>query len=159
MTIKTMVVAGAVLSGLALGFAGPVFAGDPVNVAADQMEVIDTENKTIFTGNVVAVRPKDQMVADKMVVYNVNEKQPDGTEKAVTDHIDATGNVKITTKTQTITGALAKFLTQVDKLEVTGNVVVVQGQSTIKGQKLLVDLKTNHLQMSGGRVQGSFVPK
>jgi lipopolysaccharide export system protein LptA len=79
--------------------------------------------------------------------------------KSETDLLDAKGNVTITTKTQTITGNAAKYYVQLDKLEVTGNVLVKEGKSVIKGEKLNVDLKTNHLQMSGGRVRGSFVPK
>jgi lipopolysaccharide export system protein LptA len=134
-------------------------AGDAVNIEADQMEVIDAEHHTIFTGNVIAVRPKDSIKSDKMVVTSSDEKQPDGTTRSVTELLDATGNVVITTKTQTITGSAAKFYIQKDKLEVTGNVIVVQGTSTIKGTHLNVDLKTNHLQMTGGRVQSSFVPK
>jgi lipopolysaccharide export system protein LptA len=134
-------------------------AADTVNVTADQMEIIDAEHLTIFKGNVVAVRPKDQIQSDEMVVTSKDEKQPDGTMKSVTDLLDAKGHVTITTKTQTITGNLAKFYVQLDKLEVTGNVLVVEGKSTIKGEKLNVDLKTNHLQMSGGRVSTHFVPK
>jgi lipopolysaccharide export system protein LptA len=134
-------------------------AGDAVNVEADQMEVIDAEHRTIFKGNVVAVRPKDSIKSDVMIVTSSDVKQPDGTMKSVTDLLDATGNVVITTKTQTITGSSAKFYIQKDKLEVTGNVILVQGTSTIKGTHLNVDLKTNHLQMTGGRVQSSFVPK
>lgn len=134
-------------------------AADSVSVEADQMEIFDAQHKTVFRGNVVAVRPNDQITSDEMVVTNEDQKQPDGTLKSVTSLLDAKGHVRIKTKTQTITGAAARFFVQKNTLEVTGNVVVVQGQNSIKGEKLLVDLKTNHLQMLGGRVQGSFVPK
>ncbi len=136
-----------------------VRAADSVNVEADQMEVIDAQHQTIFKGNVVATRPKDSIKSDVMIVTSSDVQQPDGTLKSVTDLLDATGNVVITTKTQTITGSSAKFYIQKDKLEVTGNVILVQGTSTIKGTHLNVDLKTNHLQMTGGRVSSSFVPK
>lgn len=134
-------------------------AAETVNVEADQMEVIDAEHRTVFKGNVIAVRPKDSIKSDVMIVTSSDVKQPDGTMKSVTDLLDAVGNVVITTKTQTITGSAAKFYIQKDKLEVTGNVILVQGTSTIKGTFLKVDLKTNRLQMTGGRVQSSFVPK
>lgn len=134
-------------------------AAGPVNVEADQMEIIDADHQTVFKGNVIAVRTNDKIKSDEMIVTNKEEKQTDGSVKSVTDLLDAKGNVVITTKTQTITGNAAKFYVQVDKLEVTGNVVVTEGKSVIKGAKLNVDLKTNRLQMSGGRVSGSFVPK
>jgi lipopolysaccharide export system protein LptA len=151
---------------LALGITfhiGVAHAAESVSVEADQMEIIDAEHRTIFKGNVIAVRPTDQIKSDEMVVTNKDVKQSDGTMQSVTDLLDAKGNVVITTKTQTITGNAAKFFVLLDKLEVTGNVLVKEGKSVIKGEKLNVDLKTNRLLMSGGlsggRVKGSFVPK
>jgi lipopolysaccharide export system protein LptA len=135
------------------------FAAEAVNIEANEMEIIDSENKTIFRGNVIATRPKDQITSDEMIVTSSDKKQEDGTTKAVTELLDATGHVVITTKTQVITGTAAKFYIQKDKLEVTGNVWVTEGTNVIHGEKLKVDLKTNHLQMTGGRVQSSFTPK
>ncbi len=135
------------------------FAGENVLVDADSMEVIDAEHRTIFKGNVVATRPTDKIVGDVMIVTTEDQKQSDGTIKTVTNFLDAKGHVTITTATQTIKGDWAKFYIQEDKLEVGGNVSVVQGKSTVRGSKLTINLKSNHLQMSGGRVHGSFVPK
>ena len=130
-----------------------------VEVEADQMEIIDAEHKTIFTGNVISTRPSETIRADQMVVTSSEIKQTDGTTKSVTDRVDAQGNVTIKTKNQTITGGKAIFHIQENTLEVVGNVHVTQGTSNVRGEKLTVDLDTNHLQMSGGRVKGSFVPK
>jgi lipopolysaccharide export system protein LptA len=130
-----------------------------VSVEADQMEIIDAQHQTIFRGNVVATRPTDQIKSDTMVVISSDKTQDDGSTKSVTELLDATGNVTITTKKQTITGSAAKFFVQKDKLEVTGNVVVTEGTSVIRGTRLNVDLKTNHLTMTGGRVKTSFTPK
>ena len=139
--------------------ASPLHAAGNVEVEADQMEIIDSEHKTIFTGNVVSTRPSETIKSDEMVVTTADVKQTDGTMKTVTDKVNATGNVLIKTKNQTITGSSAIFDVQANTLEVMGNVRVVQGESNLKGQKLVVDLTTNHLQMSGGRVKGSFIPK
>ena len=135
------------------------YAGDNVLVDADSMEVIDAEHRTIFRGNVVATRPTDKIVGDQMIVTTADVKQPDGSMKTVTNFLDAKGNVTITTKTQTITGDWAKFYIQEDKLEVGGNVRVVQGKTVVRGAKLVINLNSNHMQLSGGRVHGSFVPK
>ena len=140
---------------------GAIIAKEAANVEveADQMEIIDAEHKTIFTGNVISTRPSETIRADEMVVTSTDVKQTDGTTKSVTDRVDAKGNVTIKTKSQTITGSTAIFHIQANTLEVLGNVHVTQGTSIVRGQKLTVDLDTNHLQMSGGRVKGSFVPK
>jgi lipopolysaccharide export system protein LptA len=134
-------------------------ADNNVNVEADAMEIIDAEHKTIFTGNVVAKRPTDTIRADEMIVTSAEQKQTDGTTKSVTDFVNAKGNVTINTKNATITGEWCKFDVLNNQLVVGGNVRLTQGATVVKGQKLNVDLATNHLQMSGGRVSGSFVPK
>ena len=151
----------AVLAALSLApfLASPAHAASGnVEVEADSMEIIDAEHKTIFTGNVVSTRPSETIHADEMIVSTTEVKQDDGTMKTVTNFVDAKGSVTITTKNQVITGTAAKFRVLENLLEVTGNVKVVAGESTLKGEKLLVDLKTNHLQMAGGRVKGSFIP-
>lgn len=135
------------------------YAGDSVLIDADSMEVIEAENRTIFKGNVVATRPTDKIVGDVMIVSTADQKQSDGTVKSVTNFLDVKGHVIITTATQSIKGDWAKFYIQEDRLEVGGNVSVAQGKSTVRGTKLTINLKSNHLQMSGGRVHGSFVPK
>ena len=135
-----------------------VFAAENVQVDADSMEVLDAQHKTIFKGNVIATRPTDQITGAEMVVTTADIKQPDGTMKTVTNFLDAKGGVKITTKTQTITGDWAKFYIQEDRLEVGGTVKVVQGKNTVRGNRLTINLKTKHMEVTGGRVHGSFVP-
>jgi lipopolysaccharide export system protein LptA len=130
-----------------------------VEVEADQMEIIDAEHKTIFSGNVISTRPSETIKSDQMVVTTTDVKQTDGSTKSVTDKVHATGNVTIKTKSQLITGTTAIFDVQANTLQVMGNVHVTQGDSKLTGEKLVVDLDTNHLQMSGGRVKGSFIPK
>lgn len=137
---------------------GVAHAAGNVDVEADAMEIIDAEHKTIFRGNVVAKRPTDTIKADEMTVLSTSQKQPDGTMKSVTDHVDAKGNVTIVARDAVITGDNAKFDVIHDQLLVGGDVKLVQGTSTVRGQKLNVDLKTFHLNMTGGRVNGSFVP-
>jgi len=133
-------------------------AAGNVNVEADAMEIIDSEHKTVFRGNVVAKRPSDTIKADEMVVLSTDEKQQDGTTKTVTDHVDAKGNVTINTRDAVILGDWAKFDVLHDQLVVGGEVTLTQGSSVVRGKKLNVDLKTFHLNMTGGRVSGSFVP-
>lgn len=134
------------------------YGAENVLIDADSMEVIEAENRTIFRGNVVATRPTDKIVGDEMIVTTAQLKQSDGSVKTVTNFLDAKGHVTITTATQTITGDWAKFYIQEDKLEVGGNVRVVQGKTTVRGAKLVVNLKSNRMKLSGGRVRGSFVP-
>lgn len=159
MSFAKTFVAAAVTGMLSLPlFRLPAHAAGNVDVEADSMEIIDADHKTIFRGNVVAKRPSDTIKADEMVVSSSDQKQSDGSSKSVTDFVDAKGDVSINTRDALITGDWCKFDVLHEQLVVGGNVKVVQGQSTVHGQKLNVDLKNFHLQMSGGRVTGSFAP-
>ena len=130
----------------------------PVDIEADKMEIQDKENKAIFTGNVHAKRPDVTLDCDLLVVDFVDAKQADGTSKTEVTNLDATGDVVIVTERQKITGEHATMDPRTDILVVTGNVVLTQGKTVLRGPKLNANLKTNKMDMTGGRVKGSFVP-
>ena len=131
----------------------------PVDIEANEMEIVDADKRAIFRGDVDAVRSGDHIKSDEMVVDYSEVKQADGTSKSQVSKLDATGNVTILTNKQVITGDWAKLNILTDQLEVGGGVKVVEGKTVLRGPKLYVDLKTKKLIMSGGRVKGSFVPK
>lgn len=155
----------ALILSLLAGLAAPAAAqtqtapGKEVTIEADQMEIIEKEQRAIFTGKVDAKRADVRLTADRLVVLYEDVKQPDGTAKNDVSKLDATGNVTIVTSTQRITGQSAKMDVKANKLVVTGSVQVVQGQTTLNGETLNVDLNTDKSQMTGGRVKGSFVPQ
>jgi lipopolysaccharide export system protein LptA len=130
----------------------------PTDVEAQEMEIIDEENRTIFRGKVVAKREKTTINADELEVMTIEVKQPDGSSKKEVDVMHAKGNVKIVTDSETITSARADIFDREDRLEAFDNVVLVQGSNTLKGQKLVVNLNTKRTVMTGGRVKGSFLP-
>ncbi len=131
----------------------------PVDIEANEMEIIDADKRAIFRGSVDATRNGDHIKSDEMIVDYSDVKQEDGTSKSQVSKLDANGHVTITTDKQVITGDWAKLNVLTDNLEVGGDVKVVEGKTILRGPKLSVDLKTKKLVMSGGRVKGSFVPK
>ena len=131
----------------------------PVNIEADQMEILDAEKKAIFRGNVDATRGDVNLKASELTVTYAEVKQADGTAKTDATNLDARGAVTIKTRRETITGDWAKFDPQSNKLVVGGNVKLVQGSTVLTGKELHADLDTNKVEMSGGRVKGSFLPK
>ena len=131
----------------------------PVEVEANEMEIIDADRQAIFRGKVDAVRDNQHIRSDFMTVFYSDIKQTDGTSKSQVSKLDATGNVTVTTEKQVITGEWAKMDVQANTLIVGGNVKLVDGKTTLQGEKLNVDLDTNRTLMTGGRVKGSFVPK
>ena len=129
-----------------------------VDIEADQMQVLEGEQKAIFTGNVDAKRGTVTLNSDKLVVHYRENKQQDGSGKTEVTFLDATGHVVIITRNQHITGQWAKMDVKANQVNIGGNVVVRQGKTVIKGQKLFVDLDKNVSQMWGGWVKGSFTP-
>ena len=130
-----------------------------VDIEASEMEILETDKRAIFRGDVVAKRPTDTIRCAEMVVYYVDVKQPDGSSNTEVDKLDCKSAVTITTTTQTITGDLAIFQLRQNLLDVTGDVKVVQGKTVIRGPHLTVDLKSKRTKMSGGRIKGRFIPK
>ncbi len=131
-------------------------SGGEVNIEADKMEVLEDQNKAIFTGKVDAVRGNVKLKCTKLIVTYVSVKKPDGKSKTDVTFLDATGAVQIITRKQRINGKWAKMNVRTNKLDVGGGVVVYQGQTIIRGKKLSVDLKTNKSRFHGGRVKGIF---
>ena len=130
-----------------------------VDIEASEMEILETDKRAIFRGDVVAKRPTDTIRCAEMVVYYVDVKQPDGSSNTEVDKLDCKSAVTITTTTQTITGDLAVFQLRQNLLDVTGDVKVVQGKTVIRGPHLTVDLKSKRTKMTGGRIKGRFIPK
>jgi lipopolysaccharide export system protein LptA len=139
--------------------AGAGLAQTAVEIEAGEMEILETDKKAIFKGDVIATRENETIRADQMLVTYVDVKQPDGSTRTDVDTMVCTGGVKITTPTQTITGSKATFYVQRDELIVSGNVTVKQGKTTLRGPELAANLKTKKTVMKGGRVKGTFVPK
>ena len=131
----------------------------PVDILANEMEILDKDKKAVFRGAVDATKGTTNIKSDTLTVTYADVKQPDGTTKTDATDIDAEGNVTITTPKEVITGDWAKYDPQTEKLTVGGKVKLVQGTTVLQGNQLVADLKTNRTQMTGGRVKGSFLPK
>jgi len=76
--------------------------------------------------------------------------------------LEASGGVIVTQKDQTATGDQGIFDTKSNSVTLIGNVVVKQGESQLKGDRLVVNLETGVSRMDvspkGGRIQGTFMP-
>ncbi len=139
--------------------AKPAAPPPPVNIEANEMEILDADKKAIFRGKVDAKRGDTTLKSDLLTVLYAEVKQPDGTTKTDATDLDAKGNVTIVTPKETITGDWAKFNPQANTLVVGGNVKLVQGATVLTGPELHADLNTDRIEMKGGRVKGSFLPK
>ncbi len=118
---------------------------EPINIEADTLEVLDDKNIAIFSGNVNVQQGKFNLVSKKLkVTYSRGDKnkQNSGAPKGI-KWIDATGKVVISTPdNQSATADWAKFDVLAKLVTIGGNVILSQSGNVMKGDKLVIDLKT-----------------
>jgi lipopolysaccharide export system protein LptA len=129
---------------------------EPVKIEANAFEVHDKDRYAIFTGNVVVQQGESTMRSRDMKVYY------EGSQRI--RRLEALGGVIITNKDQKASGDLGVLDMATNTATITGNVVLTQGPNVMRGDKLVVDLKTGFSRLESGskdgntRVQGLFVP-
>ena len=163
-------VAGALVGGVAmLGFASTAGAqniagfnsNQPVNYAADRIELQDRQNRVVLSGDVVINQGDLRLTAQRTTV-------------AYTDNgglriqrIDATGGVVVTRGGERASGAAGVYDFNRKVIVLSGGVNLRRGSDTLNGGRLTIDLNSGLSSVDGagapatgtqrgGRVSGSF---
>jgi lipopolysaccharide export system protein LptA len=151
---------------------------EPIKIDADKLDVLDKENRAIFTGNVVAVQGETTVRCTVMTVFYEGRgggqggagaaraaPTPAATGAAAGSNdssikkIDCKGPVTVVSKTQAATSDNAIFDRANNIVIMTGNVALNDGPNITRGDKLVYNTVTGVANVtSGGRVQGFFVP-
>jgi lipopolysaccharide export system protein LptA len=168
-------------------------SSDPIDIESDVLVVHDKDKYATFRGNVKAVQGTTTLRAKELNVHYVGgdnlasggakedgDKAPqakvaDATggaeakkgEQAQITKIEAKGEVVITSdEDQTTTSDWALYDVAGQLVTVGGNVVLTQGQNMLKGNRLVIDLKTGESRFentgneaAGGRIRALFMPK
>jgi lipopolysaccharide export system protein LptA len=161
--------------------------------------VRDKEKLATFKGNVKAVQGKTTLQAAELEVHytggnrlgigggegdssketqaaeNTAETKTEGKSESGTQitKLEAKGNVVITSQTnqanQTTTSEWALYDVPSQLVTVGGNVVLTQGENVLKGDRLVIDLKSGQSRFEntassssnagGGRIRALFMPK
>jgi len=153
---------------------------EPIKIDADKLDVLDKENKAVFTGNVVAVQGETTVRCSEMTV--LYEGRGGGQGGAATARATAPapaaqgqgqandssikrilckGPVTVVSKTQAATSDNAEFDRANNVVIMTGNVALNDGPNITRGEKLTYNTVTGVANVEthkGGRVQGFFVP-
>ncbi len=161
-------------------------ADQPVDIAADQLEVDDKKKIAIFRGNVSATQGEVNLKsAEIWIAYKESAKKPadptgakaapasplGGDASAIT-RIDAKGDVLVTMtpskpgeQPQQTKSDWAIFDVEKQQITLGGNVVLAQGDNIMSGSTLVVDLTTgltrfdNSVASGGtGRIKATFEP-
>lgn len=159
---------------------------EPIKIDADKLDVLDKENKAVFSGNVVAVQGETTVRCTVMTVFYEGRAGqaggPGGAKPAPAPapaptpapaaaaaapgqsndssikRIECKGPVTVVSKTQAATSDNAVFDRANNQVIMTGNVALNDGPNITRGERLVYNTTTGIANVQGGRVQGFFVP-
>ena len=132
---------------------------DPVQIEADQLEVLDAQAKAVFKGNVKVRQGKSLISTSRLVIKYL--KGSKGGQSDI-ESFDMTGGLIVTAGENTVTAEKGTYQVQTENIVLSGKVVVSQGPNVASGCKLTANLKTNNARLEackgGGRVKSVFTP-
>jgi lipopolysaccharide export system protein LptA len=165
---------------------------EPTDIESDLLVVQDKQKVATFKGNVKAVQGSTTLRAKELNVHYIGgdkltpgakkesksetpdpvEAQPSSADTAADENakitkIEARGEVVITSEDdQTTTSDWALYDLPSQQVTVGGNVVLTQGKNVLKGDRLVIDLKTGESRFentgnaaAGGRIRALFMPR
>lgn len=143
----------------------------PIEITADQLEVVQPNRKAVFRGNVVAVQGSVSLRASTMTVYYRTANERSGAMGAIAK-IEVSQNVVLATPDETAQANQGIYHVDYKQIQLVGDVVLTRGQNVLKGGRLDYDMRTQKSLLSagtsatgaagtsgsGGRVKGVFLP-
>ena len=139
-------------------------SNQPVNFAADRIELQDRQDRVVLSGNVVINQGDLQLTAGRTTVAYTDA----GTLRI--QRIDATGGVVVTRGGERASGSAGVYDFNRRVIVLSGGVALRRGSDTLNGGRLTIDLNTGLSSVdgagpsasgqvgsqNGGRVSGSF---
>jgi lipopolysaccharide export system protein LptA len=127
----------------------------PVNYAADRIELQDRQNRVVLSGNVEITQGDLRLTAGRTTVAFTDA----GSLRI--QRIDATGGVTVTRGGESARGAAAVYDLNRRTIILTGGVALRRGTDTLNGSRLTMNLNTGRSTVEGGgtqtgRVTGQF---
>ncbi|RJG46815.1 LPS ABC transporter substrate-binding protein LptA [Mesorhizobium sp. DCY119] len=140
---------------------------DPIQIESDKLEVRESENKAIFSGNVTVVQGPTLLKSGKMTVFYAKDGGSAATGSSNIDRLEVEDKVYVKSNTQVATGDRGTFDMKTEILVLSGDEVVMSdGPNVLVGCKLTVQMKTGEANVDGckkgnsgsGRVMMSITP-
>lgn len=136
---------------------GLKMSGDqPIQIESDKLEVRESENIAIFSGNVSVTQGPTLLKSGKMTVYYAQGGGGSAaTGSANIERLEVDGKVYVKSDNQVATGDRGTFDMKTEVLVLSGKEVVLsEGPNVLVGCKLTVQMKTGEAQVDGCK-QGS----
>lgn len=115
----------------------------PVEVAADNLSVNQSDGSATFTGNVVIGQGEMRLAADTVTV-----EYAEGGQNRIRS-LHARGNVTLVSGPDAAEAAEAVYDVETGNVTMTGQVVLTQGQNVLMGNNMTVNLETGTAQVQG----------
>lgn len=119
----------------------------PVDVEADRIEVQDRADRAIFSGNVRVRQAGLALSAERLTVAYDN-----GGGGVDIERLDASGNVTVTSATESARGDFAIYDLPRRLITLVGGVTLTQGANRISGGRLVLDLDSGRAVVDGSSV-------
>ena len=141
------------LQGAARAAAPTLGAGNgPIDITADQLEVVDAENRAVWRGNVEAIQGTSRLRSPSLTIYfakaapgaAASSGPAPGLGWGQIQRMEADGPVYYVTPQQNARGDHATYDAATNTIVMTGNVVLVQDKNVVQGDHLEINTLTNH---------------
>lgn len=125
---------------------GDAFSGfssnskDPIQIEADELEVIDSESRAIYRGN-VKIRQGASVITTSQLDVKYSRAGAGG--QGDIERLDLSGGVVATSKTNTASANRGTYIVKTEDIILDGKVVVSQGKNVATGCRLEANLRTN----------------
>jgi lipopolysaccharide export system protein LptA len=122
----------------------------PVDVEADRIEVQDRADRAIFSGNVRVRQGSLNLDAARLTVaYSTGGSGVD------IQRLDAAGGVTVRSPSETARGQFAVYDLNRRLITMIGGVTLEQGDNTVRGGRLVINLDTGRAVVDGSAVGGA----
>jgi len=140
----------------------------PIDITANEAEVIQSKCLAIWRGAAEALQDKARLRADTISIYSTPKGVDAGGQPAcgATERIVAEGHVYYVTPDQNARGDHAVYSAGADQIVITGDVILVQGKNVARGDKLTLQVSTRDAKIESnatgpaklGRVRAVYYP-
>lgn len=113
----------------------------PIEILSQQLEVLQQENRSVFSGDVVATQGDMTLNADRLIIYFVGENQ--------VDRLEASGSVRFSQLDRVATADKAIYHQQDGILLLQGNAGVTQGSNQVNGDEITFYVHENRSVVKG----------
>lgn len=127
----------------------------PIEITAQQLEVLEQQRQSIFTGDVVARQGDMTLYADKLIVFLLKDQDQ-------IERLEAIGGVRVLQLGRIATADKAVFHHGEDVLVLVGNAEVIQGENKVSGDEITLYMQENRTLIKSSkktRVKAVIVPE